>query len=183
MLTCLAPALGPRRRQARASGRPAGVGRWSGVESRKCGACGCAEVCVAHMVPLDTRQALSYIGPRDAPMKASAWYLAAREVGRTRCAPIAWPACSRSPSARARSSGPRAFDLVGYWQESAARFEAELRHLQARVRVSRRAMGWLHHARTKCAPCPARSTRPAVAGQLGRGATLTASMHLNREVQ
>jgi hypothetical protein len=78
---------------------------------------------------------------------------------------------------------PRAFDLVGYWQESAARFEAELRHLQARVRVSRRAMGWLHHARTKCAPCPARSTRPAVAGQLGRGATLTASMHLNREVQ
>jgi hypothetical protein len=116
------------------------------------------------MVPLDIRQGVSYIGPQDAPMKAGAWYLAAREVGKDAVRTYRLASVLALTVGTRSFTRPRAFDLVRYWQESAARFEAELRPMQARVRESPRAMRWLHHARTKFVPCPARSPQPAVAG-------------------
>jgi predicted DNA-binding transcriptional regulator YafY len=91
-------------------------------------------------------------------MKAGAWYLAAREVGKDAVRTYRLASMLALTVGTRSFKRPRGFDLVGYWQESAARFEAELRPMQARVRVSPRAMGWLHHARTKFVPYPARST-------------------------
>lgn len=88
-------------------------------------------------------------------MKAGAWYVAAREVG------VDAVRTYRLASVLDLSVGtrgfkrPRSFDLVRFWQESAARFEAELRRMQARVRVSPRALGWLQHGRMKYVACPA----------------------------
>lgn len=87
-------------------------------------------------------------------LKAGAWYLAARQTGQTavrtyRLASVRGLAVLGSGFRR-----PRGFDLARYWQESSARFEAGLRPLQARVRVSPRAMGWLEHARSRFAEVP-----------------------------
>lgn len=81
-------------------------------------------------------------------LKAGAWYMAARasgqrEVRTYRLASVLELLPGRGPFRR-----PPSFDLAGYWRESSARFEAELRPLQARVRVSARAMNWLSHARS-----------------------------------
>lgn len=82
-------------------------------------------------------------------LKAGAWYVLARSVGsdsvRTfRLASIlALKAMGRS------FKRPRGFDLARSWQASAARFEAELHELQARVRVSPRGLKWLSNGRTQ----------------------------------
>jgi predicted DNA-binding transcriptional regulator YafY len=44
--------------------------------------------------------------------------------------------------------------LAAYWQASSERFEAQLRPLQAHVRVSRRGMNWLNNARFPYVPVP-----------------------------
>jgi predicted DNA-binding transcriptional regulator YafY len=49
---------------------------------------------------------------------------------------------------------PRGFDLARAWQESARRFEAELRNMQARVRVSPRCRAWLGNARIHAVVLP-----------------------------
>lgn len=82
-------------------------------------------------------------------LKAGAWYLAAREAGQRDVRTY------RLASIRELSPGsgsfrrPARFDLAGYWREASARFEAELRPLQARVRVSALALRWLVHARSR----------------------------------
>lgn len=93
-------------------------------------------------------------------LKAGAWYLVARAVGRDSvrtyrlASVIALKAMGRS------FKRPRGFDLARTWQESAARFEAELRKLQARVRVSPRGLTWFSNARIQATMLPAEGPVP-----------------------
>ncbi len=93
-------------------------------------------------------------------LKAGAWYLVARAVGRDGvrtyrlASVIALKASGRS------FKRPRGFDLARTWQESAARFEAELRTLQARVRVSPRGLTWFRNARIQAVDLPAEAANP-----------------------
>ncbi len=97
-------------------------------------------------------------------LKAGAWYMAAREVGKEgvrtyRLASV----LELTVSARAFKR-PRGFDLASYWQASSARFEGELRRLQAHVRVSPRAMGWLAHDRSAHVALPDHPAAPKKKG-------------------
>lgn len=96
-------------------------------------------------------------------LKAGAWYLVARRAGQ------AEPRTYRLASLRAlQATGqaftrPRGFDLARWWQASAARFEAELRQLPARLRISPRGLGWMRNARL-----PFELLSPGAEGQSGR---------------
>ncbi len=96
-------------------------------------------------------------------LKAGAWYLAAREVGRADVR--TWRLASvRGLTVLGRGfRRPRGFELARYWRESLARFEAGLRPLQARVLVSPRAVGWLDNARHRFseAAAPAQARVPS----------------------
>jgi predicted DNA-binding transcriptional regulator YafY len=84
-------------------------------------------------------------------LKAGAWYLVARAVD----------TAAKGDSVRtyrlaslldlktvgAAFKRPKGFDLAGTWQASAARFEAELRSVEVRARVSARCLKWLANAR------------------------------------
>jgi predicted DNA-binding transcriptional regulator YafY len=88
-------------------------------------------------------------------LKAGAWYVAARVAGQDavrtyRLASMLELQIGTKPFKR-----PRTFDLARYWQESSARFESELRRLQARVRISPRGQKWLSNGRLKFVPLPA----------------------------
>jgi predicted DNA-binding transcriptional regulator YafY len=87
-------------------------------------------------------------------LKAGAWYLAAREVGKTDVR--TWRLASVLALAVGTRSfkRPRGFDLARWWRESSARFESELRRLQARVRMTERGMGWLANARLPYVSAP-----------------------------
>ena len=95
------------------------------------------------------------IEPLGLVLKAGAWYLAARDVSqgaavRTyRLASVQTMEVSKVSFRR-----PRGFDLARYWQESSARFESELRPLEAQVLASPRAMRWFVHARSRFTPMP-----------------------------
>ena len=71
-------------------------------------------------------------------LKAGAWYVVARSFKR-----------------------PRGFDLARSWQASAARFEAELHMLQARVRVSPRGLKWLSNGRVRVVALPEEASEPS----------------------
>jgi predicted DNA-binding transcriptional regulator YafY len=87
-------------------------------------------------------------------LKAGAWYLAACEVGKIGVRTY------RLASLRGLAVGtravkrPRGFDLARWWRESSARFESELRRLQAQVRLSERGLAWLANARTPFVAMP-----------------------------
>ena len=80
-------------------------------------------------------------------LKAGAWYIAAREAGQRDVRSYRLASVLEFLPGRASFKRPRGFALAAYWRESQARFEAELRPLQARVRLSPRALGWLMHGR------------------------------------
>lgn len=87
-------------------------------------------------------------------LKAGAWYLLARNLSseglRTyRLASMHGVATSNRPIKR-----PRGFDLARAWQESARRFEVELRKVEARLRVSPRCLTWLSNARIQAVTLP-----------------------------
>lgn len=88
-------------------------------------------------------------------LKAGAWYLAARDVGKEAVRTYRLASVLALGAGGGSFRRPRGFDLARYWQESSARFESELRPLQARVLVSPRAMGWLVHARSRFVTTPA----------------------------
>lgn len=88
-------------------------------------------------------------------MKAGAWYLAAREVGKDAVRTYRLAAVLELKTGTRTFKRPRNFDLACYWQESSARFEAELRPIQARIRVSPWAMECLQTTRLRFTPCPA----------------------------
>jgi predicted DNA-binding transcriptional regulator YafY len=82
-------------------------------------------------------------------LKAGAWYLIAQRAGRAGALTFRLANILELTPRRARFKRPLRFDLLRYWQESAARFEAELYRLQARVRVSPRGTTWLANQRVK----------------------------------
>lgn len=81
-------------------------------------------------------------------LKAGAWYVAARQAGTTEVRTYRLASMLDLAVGARAFKRPRGFDLADYWQASSARFEADLRRLQARVRVTPRALAWLEHART-----------------------------------
>jgi predicted DNA-binding transcriptional regulator YafY len=80
-------------------------------------------------------------------LKAGAWYLVARTVGKDALRTYRLASVLELKTGGRSFKRPRGFNLARSWQESAARFEAELRHLRARVRVSPRGLKWLRNAR------------------------------------
>lgn len=91
-------------------------------------------------------------------LKAGAWYLVARGVGKAPApAELRTYRLASMQSLQVGRAGfrrPRGFDLARFWQASAERFEAELRPLQAQVLVSPRALNWLRHARSRFVELP-----------------------------
>lgn len=98
-------------------------------------------------------------------LKAGAWYLLASSVGREGVRIYRLASMRGLTSSQRTFRRPRRFDLARTWQESAARFESELRSLRVGVRVSPRGLGWLRNARMQVALSPAApstaSARPA----------------------
>lgn len=92
-------------------------------------------------------------------LKAGAWYLAARQAGQpaVRTYRLAKLVVRRTGRPFRR---PADFDLPAYWRESAARFEADLARLQARVAASARALDWFQNARWRHVVQPEPGPRP-----------------------
>jgi predicted DNA-binding transcriptional regulator YafY len=93
-------------------------------------------------------------------LKAGAWYLLARADGKE-----SWRTYRLASMLTVTTSGrpfkrPRGFELARAWQESARRFEVELRKVQARVRVSPRCLGWLRNARIQAVVLPVQAVVP-----------------------
>lgn len=81
-------------------------------------------------------------------LKAGAWYLVARAEDAKGDAVRTYRLASLLElKVGAAFKRPKGFDLARTWQASAARFEAELRSIEVRVRVSDRCMKWLANAR------------------------------------
>jgi predicted DNA-binding transcriptional regulator YafY len=99
-------------------------------------------------------------------LKAGAWYLVARAAGQPDVR--TWRLASlldlkgQGPVFRR----PKGFTLERFWRESAARFEAELRPVEVRARVSARCLVWLRNARIPHAEAAA-SNVPLPAGWHG----------------
>ena len=97
-------------------------------------------------------------------MKAGAWYLAARASGQEAVRTYRLAAVKSLRTLPTTFLRPKGFDLAAYWRDSAARFEAELRTLQARVALSPRALGWLQNERIPFAPDGAPGDTPSRPG-------------------
>jgi len=82
-------------------------------------------------------------------LKAGAWYLVARSRGSGRTAMYRLSNVQALAVQRERFRRPADFELARWWAASVARFESELARVQARVRVSPRAMTWLANARIR----------------------------------
>ncbi len=87
-------------------------------------------------------------------LKAGAWYMVARMAGQDPVRTYRLASVLDLKAGTRAFKRPRNFDLARYWQESAARFEAQLRQLQARVRVSPRGLKWLSNGRSKVVVLP-----------------------------
>ncbi len=109
-----------------------------------------------------TRTERKTLEPLGLVLKAGAWYVVARRAAADAASTRAARSAARSDAAPeriyrvanieqaivgSRFVRPRRFDLPAHWRESARRFEAELARLQARVRLSPRALEWVHNAR------------------------------------
>jgi predicted DNA-binding transcriptional regulator YafY len=87
-------------------------------------------------------------------LKAGAWYLAAREAGHDDVRTYRLASVQGLIVGTRAVKRPRGFDLARWWRESSARFESEVRRLQARVRMTARGMNWLANARLPYVAAP-----------------------------
>lgn len=87
-------------------------------------------------------------------LKAGAWYVAARQAGRAEVRTYRLASIVALEGLGRPFRRPRGFDLEAWWREASARFEAQLRQLNARVRVSPRGLKRLLNARMAFAPWP-----------------------------
>jgi predicted DNA-binding transcriptional regulator YafY len=92
-------------------------------------------------------------------LKAGAWYVAARVVNEIKVRTYRISNVLELQASRKNFKRPVKFALPDYWQESTKRFEAGLYRLQAKIRVSPRAMKWLLNARTKVTFLPPKAKR------------------------
>lgn len=95
-------------------------------------------------------------------LKAGAWYVLARKVGQEGWRTYRVASIQSATGGGLQFKRPRGFDLALAWRESARRFEAELKKVEARVRVSPRGMGWLSNARIQAVAIPGPAGSPAV---------------------
>jgi predicted DNA-binding transcriptional regulator YafY len=95
-------------------------------------------------------------------LKAGAWYLVASSMGTEGVRTYRLANMLDLRTSARTFKRPRQFDLARAWQESAARFESELRTLQVRVRVSPRGLVWLRNARTRVVVLPTEASSPAI---------------------
>ena len=94
------------------------------------------------------------LDPLGLVLKAGVWYMVARQAGKVEPRTYRLASLVSMELGSATFRRPRQFDLARYWREASARFESELRPMEARVLVSPRAMGWLVHARNRCQTLP-----------------------------
>lgn len=93
-------------------------------------------------------KAARVLEPLGLVLKAGAWYLVARaEEAKGDAVRTYRLASLLELKVGAAFKRPKGFDLACTWQASAAHFEAELRSIEVRVRVSDRCMKWLANAR------------------------------------
>jgi predicted DNA-binding transcriptional regulator YafY len=92
-------------------------------------------------------------------LKGGTWYVAARVVNEIKVRTYRVSNVLELEASRKNFKRPAKFALADYWQESTKRFEAELYRLQAKIRVSPRAMKWLLNARTKITVLPPETKR------------------------
>jgi predicted DNA-binding transcriptional regulator YafY len=87
-------------------------------------------------------------------LKAGAWYVAARRSGETEVRTYRLASIVSLQAGGKAFKRPRGFDLAAWWREASARFEAGLRRVQARVRLSPRGLKRLRNARIEFTPVP-----------------------------
>ncbi|APV49116.1 transcriptional regulator [Betaproteobacteria bacterium GR16-43] len=88
-------------------------------------------------------------------LKAGAWYAAAREAGKRDVRTYRLAHVLELLAGRGTFKRPPSFDLARYWRESLARFENELRPMQARVWMSPWALESLAQTRSRFVELPA----------------------------
>jgi predicted DNA-binding transcriptional regulator YafY len=87
------------------------------------------------------------LDPLGLVLKAGAWYLVARPVDREEARTYRLASMLSLAVTSRAVKRPRGFDLARTWEASSKRFEADLRRLQARLRVSPRGMNRLRNGR------------------------------------
>ncbi len=92
-------------------------------------------------------------------LKAGAWYVAARQTGQTEVRTYRLASIVTLESVGKAFRRPRGFDLEGWWRQASARFEAQLRQLPARVRLSPRGLKRVRNGRLAFAPLSVPSRR------------------------
>ena len=116
-------------------------------------------------------------------LKAGAWYLVARTAGQHALRTYRLASLLELKTSGRSFRRPRGFDLALSWRESAARFESELRRLQARIRVSPRGLTWLNNARIPVVALPATGAKaPARLGWHERSVALESIEHGARQL-
>jgi predicted DNA-binding transcriptional regulator YafY len=92
-------------------------------------------------------------------LKAGAWYLLARKVGKEGWRTYRLASIQALTASDSSFKRPRGFDLAHAWQESARLFEANLQKVQVRVRLSPRCLSWLSNARIEVVALPTEDGR------------------------
>jgi predicted DNA-binding transcriptional regulator YafY len=87
------------------------------------------------------------LDPLGLVLKAGAWYLVARPADRDQARTYRLASMLSLATTPRAVKRPRGFDLARTWEASSRRFEADLRRLQARLRVSPRGMNRLRNGR------------------------------------
>ncbi len=85
-------------------------------------------------------------------LKAGAWYVAARQAGELEVRTYRLASIVTLGSIGKAFRRPRGFDLESWWHQASARFEAQLRQLPARVRLSPRGLKRVRNARLAFVP-------------------------------
>lgn len=92
-------------------------------------------------------------------LKGGTWYAAARAANEKKVRTYRVSNVLDLQASRKNFKRPAKFELADYWRDSAKRFEAELYRLQAKIRVSPRALKWLLNARNKITVLPPEAKR------------------------
>lgn len=87
------------------------------------------------------------IEPLGLVLKAGAWYVVARSCGREGVLTFRIASILALQPGGCAFRRPKGFDLAQAWRTTTERFESALRPLQATLRASPRALGWLRNAR------------------------------------
>ncbi len=114
---------------------------------------------------LSTRE----LEPLGIVLKAGAWYLVARTVGKANALTFRLANIQSLERTQKRFKRPARFDLAQYWHDSTQRFEAELYKHSAQIAVSPRAQTWLANGRLKALSLPEQENVEASSAHIPKG--------------